>query len=320
MEQSITITESLVTIKAQFFVHKDYSFTGKEVIYDVFSKHYDGQQVQVQAFDGENLELSGFLDFLNELVDVFCIPYVIIESHNPNESHGFSKRKLVLGIFVSTGRSLPDSISTLPNSKFVGTMLGRFNPTRLRLAYELDTAFPNDTYITFQSNPEVVENNLRHVSSLYASELNWLKAKVFDRDLVSSHHMGMIDWHTSNATYCNVSNNFQIEVISETDAFSDFWFTEKTARCLALGKPFVLVAGKHSLKQLHNFGFTTFGSIIDERYDNEATPTLRIERLISSLKSLYNDPNRHTKLQELYSLASQNIDRYAEFVSTQREE
>jgi hypothetical protein len=211
-------------------------------------------------------------------------------------------------------------VAGLPNSKFVGTMLGRFSPTRLRLAYELDTAFPTDNFITFQAQHSVVENNLRNVHELYTPEIGWFKTKTFDRDLVSSHHMGMIDWHTSNATYYNISNNYQIEVISETDSFSDFWFTEKTARCLAIGKPFVLVAGPRSLARLQEFGFTTFGSIIDESYDAELTPTLRIKRLISALTELYNKPNRHELLAQMYALANTNIEKYKEFVSNQREE
>lgn len=320
MEQSITITHSIVTIKAQFFVHKDYSFTGKEIIYDVFSKHYDGQQVVVEAFDGENLEHSGFLNFIEELSEIFSIPYVVIQSHDIHIKHKFGNRKLVLGIFVSTGREISFVNDKVPNSKFVGALLGRFSPTRLRLAYELDNAFPSNNFITFQAQQNVVENSLRHVSDLYSNELLWLKSKVFDKDLTSSHHMGMIDWHTSNATYPMVCNNYQIEVISETDSLSDFWFTEKTARCLATGKPFVLIAGQHSLAQLREFGFSTFGSVLNEDYDSEVTPTLRIKRLIESLKELYNSPNRHDKLNQLYEIAKENIEKYKHFVSIQREE
>src|SRR5574343_103528 len=123
MEQSITISDSIVTIKTQFFVHKDYAFTGKEIIYDVFSKHYDGQQVRVQAFDGENLKHSGFLEFLQELQDIFHIPYIVIESHSPDSNHRFGSRKLVRGIFVSTGREIPAVSQDMSSAKFVGTML-----------------------------------------------------------------------------------------------------------------------------------------------------------------------------------------------------
>lgn len=313
MEQSIVVGNEIV-IKTQFFVHKDYSFTGRELILDVFAKHYSGQRVRVLALDGENLEVSGFNDFLSRIKDIFNISEIVVESHKPG-----SNRQLVLGIFASTGRDIPSVNADRSNAKFVGTMLGRYNPTRLRLAYELDNAFPQDNYMTFQPQSTLVENSLMHVSDLYTNEIAWLKMKVFDQDLVSTHHMGMIDWHTSNQSYAKVWNQFQIEVISETDSYSDFWFTEKTARCLATGKPFVLVAGTHSLQRLRDFGFKTFGSILDEKYDQEATATSRIKYLISSLQGLYNSTNRHDLIEELYSLANENIKIYNEFVSNQRE-
>lgn len=317
MEQSIIIEPGKITIKAQFFVHKDYSVTGKEMIYDVFSNYYQGQTVIVTAFDGENLVYSGFEQFLIELSKAFDITDLRIESHDP---HGFfPTRKLVLGIFVSTGNDIPEFTKDRASAKFVGTTLGRFSTVRLRIAYEVDKAFPGDNFMTFQPSINLIEDSLRHVSDLYKRELSWLETKQFDSDLTSNHRMGMIDWHTANSTYANIWNKYQIEIISETDARSNFWFTEKTARCLATGKPFVLVAGRGSLKKLREMGFKTFWEVIDETYDERITPTLRISHLISSLQKLYNDPNRHEKMECLYKIANRNIELYKEFCSNQRE-
>ena len=117
---------------------------------------------------------------------------------------------------------------------------------------------------------------------------------------------GTIGWGNSYDNYINICNQYQIEIISETDAMSDYWFTEKTARCLAIGKPFVLVSGTNSLSRLHSMGFITFSEIIDETYDTATTPTFRINQIITSLKSLYLNPNKTELVKKMYQIAEKN--------------
>jgi hypothetical protein len=221
-----------------------------------------------------------------------------------------------LGIFVSVNRYLPTDINRdVSNAKFAGCLLGRYNLNRFRLAYELDQAFPDDTYITFQPKVSFIQESLKHFNNQYARELAWLEQKTFDRDLTSTHYMGMIDWYDACRKYNNVWNQYQLEVISETDSISDFWFTEKTANCLATGKPFVLVSGEGSLARLRDMGFQTFDSVINESYDLAKHPYDRIQRLIHSLNELYTSPDKNTSINKLYELAQSNIGRYAEYLS-----
>ena len=316
LEQAITISNNEIVIRGQFFVHKDYSLTKRDVILDVLSNYYCGQVIRILLFDGENFEFSGFSEFIKTACDTFAISYsnVIVETHDPDSNTEFSKHLLKLGIFISVNQHLPIFSRDLTNAKFVGALLGRYNISRLRLAYELDTCFPDDNFITFQPTAQFVEQQLGNVASLYKKELTWLQNKTFDRDLTSPHYMGMIDWHQSCSAYSNVWNKYQIEVISETDAYSDFWFTEKTANCLATGKPFVLVAGPSSLARLRSMGFQTFDTIIDECYDDQKDPTSRIKHLIASLQELYKSPNKEKLLTELYKLAECNIELYQSYI------
>jgi hypothetical protein len=321
MQQSINISDTEIYIEAQFFVHKDFSVSGKELLLDIFSKHYTNQAIRIYVHDGENIEFSGFVDFVRYLCDVFAIPESSIKWETHGTVAGFANRKLVPGIFVSVNRFIPQQFDkNVDNAKFIGAALGRFNPTRLRLAYELDNAFPNDNFMIYQTRLPEVGHVLRHTTDVYKDELAWLNTKQFDKDLISNHQNGMIDWQTSCANYPNIWTKYQIEVISETDSMSDFWFTEKTARCLATGKPFVLIAGQGSLKRLQDMGFATFNHILDEGYDNEPTPTKRIMRLIDGLKVLYNKPTRHKHLQLMYQIAEQNIAIYKDYISRQKEE
>ncbi len=315
IEQAVTVTDQEIIILAQFFVHKDYSITNKEVLLDILSQHYTGQKIRVRMLDGENIEFSGFDHYFEQVCESVGIPgtEVTFETHDPDFDR-FNLDLLRLGIFVTVGQLLPDTIDrNFDQARFVGCLYARYNLNRLRLAYELDLAFPGDTYINFQPRPEFVEQTLRHFGNFYHKELQWLQNKQFDRDLSSPHHMGMIGWKDACANYNHVWNQYLIEAVSETDAIDNFWFTEKTANCLATGKPFVLASGQHSLKRLQDMGFVTFGSVIDETYDQSKTPAERIKRLTNSLRELYNSSNRDQQVTELYRLASQNIELYRQY-------
>lgn len=316
IEQAITVTDKEILILAQFFIHKDYSVTKKDVILDVLGSQYVGQTIRVRHLDGENGVFAGFKDFLMDVCSMFDIPtyMIIIETHGPCSTGSFQYEQLKLGIFLSVNQYLPKEFGRdVGSARFVGCLLGRYNINRLRLAYELDTAFPNDTFITYQPNPEFIKGDLRHFSSFYQKEFAWLDTKVFDRDLVSSHHMGMIDWTTSCSSYGNVWNKYQIEIVSETDSISNYWFTEKTANCLATGKPFVLVTGQGSLERLRDMGFQTFNEVLDESYDLAKHPYDRIKLLTGALTDLYNSTDRASKVAELYRIANQNIALYLQY-------
>ncbi len=316
IEQSITVTDTEIVILAQFFIHKDYSVTNKDLILDVLAKHYTGQHIVIRLLDGENIKFSGFDHFVKYMCDHLHIPYdkITIESHCPDNHEIFKTQCLKMGIFISVTQYLPHIDKNLNQAKFVGSLLGRYNLTRFRLAYELDCAFPGDTFITFQPTADFVKERLKHTASLYQQELNWLEHKQFDRDITSRHYMGMVDWYDACRSYGNVWNRYQIEVISETDAVDNFWFTEKTANCLATGKPFVLVSGSGSLQRLQDMGFVTFGDILDESYDSAKTSYDRIQRLTRSLQDLYTSTSKAESLNKLYQQAAKNIELYQQYI------
>lgn len=77
-------------------------------------------------------------------------------------------------------------------------------------------------------------------------------------------------------------------------------FTEKVLKCFLHGHPFVIIGLPGTLSLLQDLGFITFGSIIDESYDNEVNDEKRlsmclkeIDKLnsynINELKNIYNN-------------------------------
>ena len=315
-KQAVTITDNDIVMLAEYFAVKDNMCANKEWLLDIFSKHYINQSVIVNADDGENLTVSGFLEFLETVCETFGIDKksVVINTHNPRLVGPFTFKTKTLSVFVGAGDRIPPFKKDTSQARFVGTIIGRFTPTRMRLVYELDQAFPKDNFTIFQCRHWWFNEPF---TELYKNELAWFANKTFDSDLVSTAPSGRIPPGDALKNYPNCWNHYQIEVVCETDPFGDFWFTEKLAKPLATGKPFLLVSGTGSLDCLKNMGIETFGSVIDESYDRALTPTKRIQAIVNSLQMLYNDATRSKKIQEMYQIAERNQKHYQQYAKSQ---
>ena len=62
--------------------------------------------------------------------------------------------------------------------------------------------------------------------------------------------------------------------------------TEKIWKPILMAHPFVVAANQGYLKDLRAAGFQTFDTLIDESYDQIATPTARIERIIDTVRDI----------------------------------
>lgn len=314
-KQAVTISDTDIVILAEYFAIKDNTCANKEWLLDIFSTQYHNQKITVNADDGENLQSSGFLEFLENVCDIFDIDKksVVVNTHNPSLAEPFTFKPKTLGVFVSSERHIPKFEKDISQAQFIGTIIGRFTPTRMRLAYELDQTFANDAYIIFQSR---VWWHHEPFTEAYQKELAWFAAKTFDVDLVSTARSGRIPPDDAFQYYPNCWNHYQIEAVCETDPFGDFWFTEKTSKPLVTGKPFVLVSGSGSLKRLQEMGFETYSSVIDESYDDEKTPTKRIYAIVNSLKELYNSSNRSERIAKMYCIAERNQEHFRQYANT----
>lgn len=313
--QAVTVNDTEIIIDVRF-INKDHVLPHREFIVDIFTNYYRGQKIRVETFDGENIEFSGFINFVDYLVEIFNIPItdVTIATHQINLSSKYKVEPMVLNIFARTNDYLGTLTDyQLDNPKFVGTCLARFNPTRVRLVYELDKHFINDSFVIFQSKIQSLPL-IQCFQEIYAKEFSHIESRQFDKDIEITNPFGTVGWSQSLRAYKNIWSKFQIEIVSETDAFSDWWFTEKTARCLATGKPFLLLAGKGSLAYLRKMGFETYNSIIDESYDLAKTPTDRINKIVECLVTLYQSADKDQRIQDLYSIAQRNIKAYQDYI------
>ena len=96
-------------------------------------------------------------------------------------------------------------------------------------------------------------------------------------------------------------NNTWGDAIVNPRCYTDTWYslvtetifdypysfrTEKIYKPIMMAHPFVVAANAGYLRDLHNAGFQTFDSIIDERYDQIDCPHARIQRIIETVRSI----------------------------------
>lgn len=89
-----------------------------------------------------------------------------------------------------------------------------------------------------------------------------------------------------------IYRNTWYSIVCETAYSGKIQLTEKTAKCLWVGRVFILVSSCKNLEYLRSFGFRTFhGDIIDESYDNEPDDAKRFEMAWEQIRRLSNmDP------------------------------
>jgi hypothetical protein len=281
--------------------------------------HYKNQPIFIKSHDGANFDRSGVLIWIKTLQQAFNIPNYKIIFNTIANVPTYPWLAQELRAFKDADRiQLEDINYDLSNAKFVGALcLGRWNLYRFSTIFELDKAFPGDTFITH--HPGLSEFNLAEFSE-FEEELNWVTTKEFNKDpssqLIPDNHAGQISYTTAYEAYPLLWNEYQIEVAMETDEYQTHWFTDKVAKCLATGKPFVMLGGKHSLKNLKTLGFKTFDQYIDESYDNCTLPYQRILAMIGSLKVLYQDPNKQKILAAMQETAKENREIFQQYVQS----
>ena len=320
----VNFDKDKITISLNNVVTKEFNIPHVMIWYDLFSKHYQGQPIIFLGHDGENLYRSGFFEILSQLQHAFNIPdsaitFESVISQSSKYNHIPIQINNPAVFFNSAGqylKSLPEF--NVNQAKFVGALAAsRFSIMRWLSLYSLDQAFPNDTYLTFKNTADDIKNQLYGLHDNYSKELDWISNKKFDSsemivDNVSQAYNGL----SACSQYNKICNRYNIELIFETDEFANNCFTEKTAKCLAAGRPFVLMAGQHSLQNLQAQGYKTFGNIIDENYDQATTPTLRLKGIIKSLTELYNNPDRNSQIQEIFNIAKLNQEIYFQNVQS----
>ncbi len=147
----------------------------------------------------------------------------------------------------------------------------------------------------------LIENNLHNMCHMgfnpndngnYKDHQFVNRAFQIDRNNLENYfHLNTLP-STASADYVRLDyQSTEIEVVLET-LFDDdrLQLTEKILRPIACGQPFMLVGTQGSLKYLRDYGFETFGNLIDEHYDTVVNPAERLDAVVTEMKRITNLP------------------------------
>jgi hypothetical protein len=119
-----------------------------------------------------------------------------------------------------------------------------------------------------------------------------------------------LHFDTSNTEYSSDSSamivpedtkKFDIQIVPETLFNTQkTHLTEKVFKPIVMGQPFIIAGCPGSLQYLKSYGFTTFGDLWDESYDEEMDADKRMDKIIGVVKYISELPdNEYKNLMDL---------------------
>jgi len=131
-----------------------------------------------------------------------------------------------------------------------------------------------------------------------------------DKAQLTTHRVRM-DIHGNSVAISNllpvdIYNETFYSVVAETLCTNQYsQFTEKTAKPMVAGRPFIVFSGQHFLRNLRGLGFKTFDTVIDESYDDIEDETERFTQAWHEVERLCClDPG--AVMQELQPILTHN--------------
>lgn len=163
-----------------------------------------------------------------------------------------------------------------------------------------------DRHCNISFNPEDGEHYSTH--QFANDQFKIVNYNLHDELTLNTHNS------TASADYCSEDYaTAGIEVVLETLFDDSRWhLTEKTLRPIACGQPFLLMATAGSLQYLQQYGFETFGELIDETYDQIVNPRQRLQAVIAEMRRIAAlNPESKTQLfTALNTIAQRNQQRF----------
>jgi hypothetical protein len=125
---------------------------------------------------------------------------------------------------------------------------------------------------------------------------------IWEPDCVPQQNIiGTADWVSYHGHQCHLSqvipqqvyNNTAYTIIAETDCDNTLsFYSEKTAKAFIARRLFVAFSGYKFLENLHELGFKTFGTVIDESYDLEPDFDTRMALAFEQVRRLCELPQQ----------------------------
>jgi hypothetical protein len=104
----------------------------------------------------------------------------------------------------------------------------------------------------------------------------------------------------------SIYNQTYYSIVAETTTENSYnQYTEKVAKPIIAGRPFVAFAGQHYLSNLRHLGFKTFESVVDQSYDSIANLRDRMQAAWHQVEWLCEQDPEHV-YRELHEMLQHN--------------
>ena len=304
-ENIITEIGDCVFVNLDHFTNRLYQSQGvNEFLYSI-----GGYKNRILIFlirDGVNCRITGIREIIKK---------VIADLNLTKETcyiYGYDNLELENITFIDMGALLMwaamsyKKIKDLPQStnqfqKKFAALYGRHDIYRLKIFRHLYNNYKDESLLAFNS---ISGQYSPRFTKEFEEDINWYHATcpVF---LDFQQANNWVPYGESLDTIGTHYNNYFIEIVAETDFYTNKFYTEKTVKNFYLGKPFLLWSGPNSLAKLQAEGFKTFHPFIDESYDNIANVKDRFEAVLKEIDRLARMPidelaNIHSALRDTF--------------------
>jgi hypothetical protein len=160
-------------------------------------------------------------------------------------------------------------------------LLGARRPHRDYVMLALTkTGLLDQSVVTYRAGfpGEIVnEYNQEYANCFPDVVLNW---PYVSPNLLSEWEVGTTVTNTNSCELPEgIFRNTHYSIICETlGTGDDFFLSEKTVKAMFSKRVFVVFGPRHFLKRLHELGFQTFNSVLDESYDDEPVDETRYQK------------------------------------------
>lgn len=312
----IGIKEDAVLVSITNYLKNDgYTQNLPSLIRHLYTIDFTNKVLEFSIADSQPIVLTAFSAIALHIRDIVGANGVrfLIRQHVPLFEHPEIEVLItepVDGLSDHYIKYLQPNLCTLDkNHKLFGGFFGRFELHRMLIAHHLETKHANNSVVIFHPDYSWAETELSILKEPYKEHLLWWKNRIEKNKTAKADDLlGNVGEDEGNKTYHATFGKYAIEIIFETN-YSDIGsISEKTARCLYCGKPFLLYGTPGQLEQLRDLGFKTFSPYINESYDQESNYEKRYDMIVEEINRLSKDAN----VNELYNIAKYNKDNFLE--------
>lgn len=287
----VTTDIGLVFVDMDVAYNRKFGITGIHEIMHELSQQSRDSTVVFLFRDGANLELTNARGIIQQTISELSLPADrCFVSYYDEQVHVPGTTVIWNGSLSAWARQTAVEIQHLPLSghefshKFA-VLFGRFSFHRMQIFQYMWENHDTVSVLSFNTAPHDVCYADRFAHQ-YQRQIQWAHKHMpvsLAGQPVSTNGMS---YQTSLPAMADIYQKYFLEVVCETDATCNCFFTEKTLKNFWLGKPFLLWSAPGSLKFLQRHGFQTFGQFVDESYDQIQNSHDRFQAVTQEIQRL----------------------------------